>query len=105
MNGVMRLGVSAGSNHVGASEMWTAHVICPEGAASAGVTLAIARSATTMTATRGIVRGEDTRWLMRSALLCRTRSRGGGVNRGVASGDGEIISATLTRVREALSSR
>jgi len=28
--------VSAGSNHVGASETWTAHVICPSGAAAPG---------------------------------------------------------------------
>src|SRR5262245_41639171 len=36
MNGVMTPAVSAGSNHVGASEMWTANVICPSGAAAAG---------------------------------------------------------------------
>src|SRR5215468_5217847 len=35
MNGVMIPEVSAGSNQVGASEMWTAQVICPSGAASA----------------------------------------------------------------------
>src|SRR5438093_156079 len=35
MNGVMTPGVSAGSNHVGASETWTAHVICPSGPAVA----------------------------------------------------------------------
>src|SRR5262245_16848547 len=35
MNGVMIPEVSAGSNQVGASEIWTAHVICPSGAASA----------------------------------------------------------------------
>src|SRR2546425_7898065 len=35
MNGVMTPGVSAGSNHVGASETWTAHVICPSGPAIA----------------------------------------------------------------------
>src|SRR5437667_2158140 len=33
MNGVMIPGVSAGSNQVGASEMWTPQVICPSGAA------------------------------------------------------------------------
>ena len=37
MNGVMTPGVSAGSNHVGASETWMANVICPSGAAAAGV--------------------------------------------------------------------
>src|SRR5712691_190727 len=35
MNGVMTAGVSAGSNHVGASETCTAHVISPSGAAAA----------------------------------------------------------------------
>src|SRR6266705_3358967 len=34
MNGVMTDGVSAGSNQVGASETWTAHVISPSGAAA-----------------------------------------------------------------------
>jgi len=34
MNGVMTPGVSAGSNHAGASETWTANVICPSGAAA-----------------------------------------------------------------------
>jgi hypothetical protein len=38
MNGVMTDAVSAGSNHVGASETCTAHVISPSGAATAGVT-------------------------------------------------------------------
>src|SRR3989441_5365975 len=37
MNGVMIRGVSAGSNQVGASEMWTPQVICPSGAARDGV--------------------------------------------------------------------
>src|SRR5262245_36420318 len=36
MNGVTIPGVSAGSNHVGASEMWTPQVIWPSGAAAAG---------------------------------------------------------------------
>src|SRR4030095_13867599 len=44
MKGVMIPDVSAGSNHVGASEMWTAQVICP--AAS------VARPGETATATR-----------------------------------------------------
>jgi len=35
MNGVMTPGVSAGSNHAGASETWTASVSCPSGAAAA----------------------------------------------------------------------
>ena len=39
MNGVMMPGVSAGSNHVGASEMWTAHVSCPSGPAASAVPL------------------------------------------------------------------
>src|SRR3989442_12890700 len=37
MNGVMIPGVSAGSNQVGASEVWTPQVICPSGAARDGV--------------------------------------------------------------------
>src|SRR5438093_11497594 len=37
MNGVMIPGVSARSNQVGASEMWTPQVICPSGAARDGV--------------------------------------------------------------------
>src|SRR5206468_1646576 len=36
MNGVTIPGVSAGSNHVGASEMWTPQVTWPSGAAAAG---------------------------------------------------------------------
>src|SRR5688500_9553714 len=35
MKGVMMPGVSAGSNHVGAIEMWTPHVTSPSGAAPA----------------------------------------------------------------------
>src|SRR5882724_10156848 len=34
--GVMTPGVSAGSNHVGASETWTASVICPSAAPAGG---------------------------------------------------------------------
>src|SRR6185295_13326788 len=37
MNGVMIPEVSAGSNHVGASEMCPAQVSCPSGAAAPGV--------------------------------------------------------------------
>ena len=47
MNGVMMPSVSAGSNHVGASEMCTPHVIWPSGAAQAG-------AATTSRATTAI---------------------------------------------------
>src|SRR5262249_58499620 len=36
MNGVAIPVVSAGSNEMGAREMWMAHVICPSGAAPAG---------------------------------------------------------------------
>src|SRR5262245_61077570 len=49
MNGVMRLGVSAGSNHVGASDTCTAYVSCPEEAAAA---CAGAAAVTTAMATR-----------------------------------------------------
>ncbi len=34
--GVMTPAVSAGSNHVGASEIWTASVICPSAARAGG---------------------------------------------------------------------
>src|SRR5689334_3427544 len=37
MNGVITDGVSAGSNHVGASETWTANVTSPSAAIAAGV--------------------------------------------------------------------
>src|SRR5439155_5246918 len=50
MNGVMTDGVSAGSNHVGASEMCTAHVTSPSGAAVAGT--AMTSSASTSIAAR-----------------------------------------------------
>src|SRR5512145_180158 len=40
MNGVMTPGVSAGSNQVGASVTWIAHVISPAGAAQATVATA-----------------------------------------------------------------
>jgi hypothetical protein len=48
-NGVMIPGVSAGSNHVGASVMCTPHVIWPSGAAPAGAGFepAIAKSIAT----------------------------------------------------------
>src|SRR5262245_34785969 len=51
MKGVTMPGVSAGSNHVGASEMWTPQVICPAGCvARAGSTEAFAASSRTLTA-------------------------------------------------------
>src|SRR6266446_3052217 len=63
MNGVIRLGVSAGSNHVGASEMWTAHVSRPDGAAAAGRAAMTASSVrakrTTATPTRWTGRRES----------------------------------------------
>src|SRR5882724_459711 len=46
LNGVTIPEVSAGSNHVGASEMWTPQVTCPSGAASAGATPALRLSRT-----------------------------------------------------------
>src|SRR6266571_6953065 len=45
MNGVITPGVSAGSNHVGAREMWTAYVTSPSGAAETGEHGQAARSA------------------------------------------------------------
>src|SRR5262245_37145019 len=51
MNGVMSPCVSAGSNHVGASEMCTPHVICPSGAAPAGAAIA-SRASTAQAAKR-----------------------------------------------------
>src|SRR5262245_56346981 len=50
MNGVTIPGVSAGSNHVGASEMWTPQVTWPSGAAAAG-TAATAEISKTRTVT------------------------------------------------------
>src|SRR5262249_62127163 len=52
MNGVMIPWVSAGSNHVGASEMWTPHVIWPSGVAAAGVTAARAATASNAISTQ-----------------------------------------------------
>ena len=56
MNGVTMPGVSAGSNHVGASEMWTPHVIWPSGAAAAGTAAAAEISRTrTVTERSGLI--------------------------------------------------
>src|SRR5437667_11858741 len=57
MNGVTIPGVSAGSNHVGASEMWTPQVIWPSGAAAAAGTAAPAEISRTRTVTerRGLI--------------------------------------------------
>src|SRR5437764_15410977 len=59
MNGVMTDGVSAGSNHVGASEMCTAHVTSPSGAAAAAP--ATSRSATTTAAATRTLTGSPPR--------------------------------------------
>src|SRR5687767_10554593 len=56
MNGVTIPGVSAGSNHVGASEMWTPQVIWPSGAAPLGTAVAAEISRTrTVTERRGLI--------------------------------------------------
>src|SRR6266581_7230407 len=56
MNGVTIPGVSAGSNHVGASEMWTPQVTWPSGAAAAGTAAAFDISRTrTVTERRGLI--------------------------------------------------
>src|SRR2546430_5358352 len=56
MNGVTIPGVSAGSNHVGASEMWTPQVTWPSGAAAAGTAAAAEISRTrTVTKRRGFI--------------------------------------------------
>src|SRR5204863_1449509 len=56
MNGVTIPGVSAGSNHVGASEMWTPQVTWPSGAAAAGPAAAAEISRTrTVTERRGLI--------------------------------------------------
>src|SRR2546428_13082108 len=56
MNGVTIPGVSAGSNHVGASEMWTPQVTWPSGAAAAGTAAAAEISRTrTGTERRGLI--------------------------------------------------
>src|SRR6185369_12565689 len=52
MNGVMTAGVSAGSNHVGASETWTAHVTWPSGAAETGAPMAVSATNTTSATAR-----------------------------------------------------
>src|SRR5712691_720648 len=52
MNGVMTAGVSAGSNHVGASETCTAHVISPSGAAAADAAAPATSTTTSATARR-----------------------------------------------------
>src|SRR5262245_16228988 len=71
MNGVMMPGVSAGSNHVGASETWTPQVSCPSGAACAawapGMATAAATSSPRMTGPRRrvdclIMTGPRFRW-------------------------------------------
>src|SRR5215831_18434186 len=56
MNGVTIPGVSAGSNHVGASETWTPQVTWPSGAAAAGPAAApeIARTRA-VTERRGLI--------------------------------------------------
>src|SRR6185436_10711288 len=51
MNGVPMPGVSAGSNHVGASVTCTAHVICPSGAASTAGTATRSAPGTTIVMT------------------------------------------------------
>src|SRR5436853_6143649 len=56
MNGVTIPGVSAGSNHVGASEMWTPQVTWPSGRASGGPGAAAEISRTrTVTERRGLI--------------------------------------------------
>jgi hypothetical protein len=56
MNGVTIPGVSAGSNHVGASEMWTPQVTWPSGAAAAGTAAVVEISRMrTMTERKGLI--------------------------------------------------
>src|SRR5262245_17888044 len=59
MNGVAMPGVSAGSNQVGASETWTAHVICPSAGVAADdaprAATAIARISTPTSARRQVM--------------------------------------------------
>src|SRR5207245_9988620 len=56
MNGVTIPGVPAGSNHVGASEMWTPQVTWPSGAAAAGTAAPAEISRTrTVTERRGLI--------------------------------------------------
>ena len=52
MNGVMIPSVSAGSNHFGASETCTPHVIWPSGAAAAGAAIASRASRAKLATTR-----------------------------------------------------
>src|SRR5215471_11464101 len=63
MNGVTIPGVSAGSNHVGASEMWTSQVTWPSGAAAAGAPAVIEISSTrTVTERRGLIHEPPAGW-------------------------------------------
>src|SRR5262249_57547341 len=73
MNGVMMPVVSAGSNHPGASEMWTAHVSSPAGAcerAFVGTISPRSRSKARSSAERETTRS-GTRSVMRILLCCR----------------------------------
>src|SRR5439155_20555882 len=63
----MTPGVSAGSNHVGASETWTAIVSWPSGAAAAGV--ATGESTATVRASRSAGGRDERRTLTVSSVL------------------------------------
>src|SRR5262245_30848300 len=82
MNGVMTPGVSAGSNHVGASDTWTANVIWPSGAADTAGGSSRARARTT-------ANSDDERrcFIVFSVLARSLRSRRFSGHR--ARGDGE----------------
>src|SRR5262245_41858262 len=72
MNGVIRPCVSAGSNHVGASEMWTPQVIWPSGAAATGAAKAT-RASRTHAASRSERTGRTSSW--RVGFSCALRAR------------------------------
>src|SRR2546421_6943535 len=68
MNGVMTDAVSAGSNHVGASVMCTAHVSSPSGAAAAGAAARSRSRATARGFTMASPRPDDTYQRMVDAI-------------------------------------
>src|SRR6185369_10367949 len=66
MNGVITPGVSAGSNHAGASDTWIANVICPSGAATVGA--AMGGTSATARATATTTTSERRRFIVSSVL-------------------------------------
>src|SRR5439155_3480225 len=96
MNGVTIPGVSAGSNHVGESEMWTGQLTWASGAAAAGTAATAEISRTrTVTERRGLIMSLQRGGYSVSsvALQCRPAPPGVGAGAGKYSATG--ISITL----------